>query len=59
MKNTKLTGTITEIGSDPETGNPRVIVETTEEAIRSLEVNPFGKRCTVELVKAEHAEREE
>ena len=47
-----LTGTIIEIGTCPSTGLVRVIVETTEDNIRDLSLNHYGRRVQINLLDA-------
>ena len=45
----KFTGTVTQAGSDPETGTPRVTISTNVEELKIQKSIPFYKRCEIEI----------
>lgn len=46
-----LFGVIVQAGTDPESGRPRIVIETTEEQLRRLTISPYGKQCRVEVLE--------
>lgn len=46
-----LFGVIVQAGTDSESGRPRLTIETTEQQLRDLSINPYGKQCRVEVLE--------